>query len=170
MSRDKIVLGRDTYNQVKAMLESSDKENAVVALSCIENGDFKLNITYILLMIKEANVDYNLWKEHAAETCKKYAQLKIGKPLTYKQILETILLYKVPVEDIQFYLDRFAAKLVTDINRNITMDDREITEIKITINPKHHESRTIGESLQGFDVEGSILRDVPDNTEQEVEQ
>jgi len=170
MSRNKIVLGRDTYNQVKAMLEASDKENAVVALSCIENSDFKLNITYILLMIKEANIDYNLWKAHAAETCKKYAQLKIGNPLTYKQILETILLYKVPLEDVQFYLDKFAAKLVTDINRNVTMDDREITEIKITINPKQYESRTIGESLQGPDVEGSILRDVPDNAEQEVEQ
>ena len=152
------------------MLESSDKENAVVALSCIENSDFKLNITYILLMMKEGDVQFGLWKEHAAETCKKYAQLKIGKPLTYKQIMETMILYKVPIEDMQFFMDRFAVKLVTDLNRNIAMNDLGIKEIKITINPEHHESRTTGESLQGLDAEGSILRDVPDNAEQEVDQ
>lgn len=169
MSRDKIVLGRDTYNQIKAMLESPDKENAVVALSCIENSDFRLNITYILLCIKEANIPFTFWKEHAAETCKKYAQLKIGKPLTYKQIIEKIIEYKVSVEDMQFFMDRFAIKLVEDINRNIAIDENQIADIKITIKPKQDESRTVSESIKGLDVEGSILRDVPDNAEQEME-
>lgn len=168
MSRDKIILGKETYSQLKDMLESSDKENAVVALSCIEASDFKQNITYVLLMMKEANVDRKLWNEHAAETVKKYRALGIVDRITYKKILEISLAYKVHLDDIQFFMSRFAVHMMDEINRKLQPGDRKIEQLLIQINP-NEQSRPIGESLERSDAEGTLLRNVPDNAEQTVE-
>lgn len=166
MNAEKIVLGRDTYEQLKSMLESPDSENAIVALSCVEASDFKANITYVLLMMKEADVEFELWKKHAAETLKKYRALGIMKGhLTYKKIMEVIIQYKVSLDDIQFFMNRFALYMMHEINSKLQPGERPIHELLIQINPDE-QSRTTGESLQGSDVEGAILRDVPDNAEQ----
>jgi hypothetical protein len=166
MSGDKIILGKDTYQQLKDMLESPDEENAVRALSCIENSDFKSNITYVLLMMKEANVVYELWKINATETLKKYRALGIlSGELTYKKIMEIILQYQAPIEDIQFFMNRFAEHMKNEINQKLQPGDKIIEQLTIIINP-NEQSRTTSESLQGSNVEGAILRDVSDNVKQ----
>lgn len=166
MNAERITLSRDTYDQLKSMLESPDEENAIVALSCIEASDFKSNITYVLLIMKEADVDFQLWKAHAAETMKKYRALGIMTGhLTYKKIMEVILQYKCPLEDIQFFMNRFALHMKEEINSKLESGANKIEELLIQINP-HEQSRTTGESLEGPDAEGTLLRDVPDNAEQ----
>jgi hypothetical protein len=168
MSRKKIILGRDTYEQLKSMLESPDQENAIVALSCIEASDFKSNITYVLLMMHEADIDFKMWKEHAAETIKKYTTLGIsGGSLNYKKILNVSLMYNCPLEDIQFFMDRLALHMKEQVNLKILPGERVIKELKIQINP-NEQSRTISKSLKRSNVEGTLLRDVSDNAEQEM--
>lgn len=168
MSKEKIKIGKETYEQLKSMLESSDQENIVVGLSCIEASDFKSNITYVLLLMHEADVSYKMWKEHAAETIKKYTTLGISQgDLNYKKILNVSLMYNSPLEDIQFLFDRLSLHMKKEINSKIPPGEKIITELKIQINP-NEQSRTISKSLKRSNVEGTFLRDVSDNAEQEM--
>lgn len=163
-----VILKRDTYHQIKSMLESSDEENAVVALTIIENSNFRDNLTYILLLMKEADVKRTLWEKYARQTIKKYEALNVNQgSLSYKKIIELITEYKVPLLDIQFFMDCFGEHMKNFVNKSLKGNDKiESLTIKINLN----ESRTISKSIKRPDVEGSILRDVPDNVEQEMGQ
>ncbi len=151
------------------MLESPDEENIIVALTCIENSDFKANIAYVLLMMKESNVAFKNWPQYAPKTMEKYRALGIlteKRTLTYKKILEVILDYKVSVKDIQFFMNRFALSMMNDINSKRGPGESLIEHITIKIN--NEQNGSTGESLERLDAEGTVLRDVPDNAEQEV--
>ena len=163
-----IILKRDTYHQIKSMLESSDEENAVVALTIIENSNFRDNLTYILLLMKEADIKMTLWRDHAKKIIKKYEALNINYgSLSYKKIMELITEYNAPLSDIQFFMDCFGEHIRAFVNKSLKGNDKiESLTIKINLN----ESRTISKSIKRPDVEGSLLRDVPDNVEQEMGQ
>lgn len=132
----KVVLSRDTYESVKTMLESPDKENQVVGITCIENSDFKMNIAYILLLVHETNIVPSMWKDHAPETSKMYSTLLkadiSGATTTYIEILKLMAQYEVEQEDYQFFMTRYSTHLTKVINTNIKagwnriIDSREL--------------------------------------------
>lgn len=152
---EKVILARDTYDSVKAMLESPDEENMVVAFQCIENGDFVSNLAYILFLLKEADVEGQLWKEHAPETTKKLTTLfkvdLVNAPsITFKSIMRLMRLYKAPREDYQFFMDRYALHLVDQFNEG--QEEKVIEHIEITLKAHPDESRTISQSLERLDA------------------
>ncbi len=60
----------DTFQNILDMANSPDKENQVVALTLVDNLDYKKNLIYILVLKKQATITPELWKEHAPKTCK----------------------------------------------------------------------------------------------------
>lgn len=137
---EKLILGVDTFDNVVDMMNSPDEENVVVGLECIENVDFKSNMTFILLLKKMANVTAEMWKEHAPETYNKLVSIDLQpeKPISYKQILETIIKYKVPERNLQFYSDQFARNLQQSMKK-MGYDSIDEVEIILSFKQPTHE-------------------------------
>lgn len=132
MTQEKIKLEKSTYDTVKSMLESSDKENMILAFECIKNADFKTNIIYILMLYKEVNLDQNIWVEHVPNVSKVITELVPEHPfVSYKKLLDIAIEYKVPQEDVDFYADRYALFL---------QERDEVESVEIRIKLKKYES------------------------------
>lgn len=128
----KLVLDRDSFDTVKEMLKSPDKENAVVAFTCIEQSDFKQNIVFLLLMFKEADITIQDWITHAPQTFKKIKAVdNLHTNLTYRRILDISLNYEVSSEDIQFFMNCFATHMTRLINKS--SNRKEVLDLKITV-------------------------------------
>ena len=143
-----MILAKDTYENVKDMLESPDHENTVVGLTCIENADFRDNLIYILCLIKESDIPAKQWEKHAPETAKQFKNLFKGSitysSITWNNIMTYMQLYDAPFEDYQFLVDRYALHLV-----NVLNGDKNVLEsVQIILKEKpKHESRTTGENF-----------------------
>ena len=149
MNPEQVILNKDTHDSIMDMMKSVDTENRVVALNCIENVDFNKNLTYILLLRKQGEASQSEWKEHAPNASKMLTGLGINldSSITWKQVLEVLIKRKVPAEDVQFYLDRFATYLFGSI-KGLGYDFIDTLEIKVKVNTEHGEqSRTISESV-----------------------
>jgi hypothetical protein len=149
MSPEQVVLSKDTHDNIMDMMKSVDTENRVVALNCLENVDFNKNVTYILLLRMQGEATQAEWSEHAPNASKMLRGLGINvdSSLTWKQILGVLIKRKVPAEDIQFYLDRFATHLSGSI-RGLGYDFIDTIEIKVKVKTEHGEqSRTVSESV-----------------------
>jgi hypothetical protein len=149
MNPEQVVLSKDTHDNIVSMMKSVDTENRVVALNCLENVDFNSNLTYILLLRMQGEATQAEWHEHAPNVTKMLKGIGIGNDsaLTWKQILNVLIKRKVPAEDIQFYLDRFATHLSTSI-KGLGYDFIDTVEIKVKVKTEHGEqSRTISESV-----------------------
>jgi hypothetical protein len=150
---EKIKVDEVTFNNVLAMLNSSDKENKVVALSCIEELDVKSGIVYLLLFKKLANVPSALWKEHAPKKLDYLKQLGFNaeQVITYKKILDLICEKQVPFTDIQFFLDKFTLSII----EMIPEEYGKIEKIDINVKFKKNESKPSKQSskdLQELDA------------------
>lgn len=133
---EKIKLSAETFDSVMSMLNSSDQESVIVGLSCIEELDITTGITYLLLLKKLANVSTDAWEEYAP-TKAKYLNslgLSVEYPVTYKKILDIITERKVPIDDLQFFLNKFAIY----IKEGLRNDYAIINDIEIKINLKLH--------------------------------
>lgn len=164
----KTLLSRDTYVNVKAMLDSPDEENIVMGLTCIEQSEFRPNIMYIGLLFLECNVRAELWKVHAPETTRFLRTIGfdiMSPPITYKKLLIKAIEYTKDAEDINLFFNAYAKYLKLKLNDKLVKTDIVIDELVITIKTKHNETRTTIQDSQGSDSEGTILRDVPDNAE-----
>jgi N-acetylglutamate synthase/N-acetylornithine aminotransferase len=128
----------EKYERLKSMLESTDQENLVVAMECIEQVDFRENMTMILFLIKDSNVDPELWKKHAPITTEKFFSVfsvGIGNAsLAFSNIMRLMKLYEASIEDWQFYADRYAQHLMKQIQT-----DGPGLEVIITIKHPLHE-------------------------------
>lgn len=109
---EKIKLTAETFDNVLAMLSSPDKENVVMGLSCIEEFDITTGITYLLLIKKLANVSTDMWKEYAPqklEYLKNISSIAYNEmPMSFQKILNLIQERKVPISDIEFFLNKFS--------------------------------------------------------------
>lgn len=147
---EKLKLEIGTFDNILGMLNSPDKENLTVAMECIENVDFKENLTYIVMLKKISNVTSDIWKTHAPETYKNLERVGATpeKPSTYKDILQIITKYKVPDADIQFYCDKFGSHLKSEIKK---MGYDLVDEVVITLQlkSKTNEPITIGTASEG---------------------
>ena len=133
-------LEKDTYLTVKKMLESSDKENMVLAFECIENTNFEENMIYILLLLRETNIDNLAWIDNAPKTVanleKNVYHDSLSNATTDFRKLGTILReHKASEEDYQFFMIRYADFLKNTFNQ----DEDIIEDIIITIKLKNNE-------------------------------
>lgn len=131
MSEQVTEITRETYPNVLAMANSPDKENQIVALSLVENLDYKKNLIFILILKKQSNITADTWKEHAPTVYKKMSTSGIDPDqiISYKKVLNVLLDNKASEDHIQFYLDSFAEHMKSSI-RNIGyeyVDDLQIT-------------------------------------------
>lgn len=164
----KIKLNRDTYVNVKSMLDSPDEESIVVGLTCVEQSEFKPNIMYIGLLFLECNVRAELWKVHAPETTRFLRAIGfdiMSPPITYKKLLIKALEYTKDAEDLKLFFNAYAKYLKSKLNTKLVKTDIVIDELIITIKTNADERRTTSQDSQGSDPEGALLRDVPDNVE-----
>jgi len=161
-------LEHNNYEKIKQMLESPDTENIVMGMSCIENSDFKSNMTFILLMLKEANISIQDWNTHAPNTIETITNIGIdcNASLTYKMVKEIMEKYKASKTDIRLYEERFSKFVKARVTNSEHLP--ELLSLTVKINFKH-ETGSTSDSIQGPDAAGTVLRDIPDNAEQTVE-
>jgi len=130
-----------TFENVLQMGKSQDKENHIVALNIIENIDFKDNLSYILLLKKNSNIDGESWKEYSPKVTESLDKLGIpySKSPTYKQMLQILVEQKAPVEDLNFFCTMFSKELTTSV-KNLGYDYIDDLDITIKIN---HNGKTV---------------------------
>jgi hypothetical protein len=110
----------EKYNNIIAMMcaEEADK---IVALTIIEQMNFKENATKILLLKKHSTSSNALWQEHAPsiyeklESLAKNKVLDVTRHLTYKSILQAMTLMKVPPAEFDFYMKDFSDYLCEQV-------------------------------------------------------
>lgn len=165
-------LNSETFDRVKMMLESHDREDIALGLATMNTTEFKDNMLYILLMAKEANVKYeNMWRNHADIMHNMFIQLGIDldKPITFETIIHIAKTYEASLSDIQFIMDRYADEMRKYLNLALGLKNNPIKNLTIKINDYDLKGRTTSSDIKGTDIDGSILRDVPDNVEQKME-
>lgn len=135
-------LGADTFDSILSMMNSPDKENVVVALQAVENVDFKENLAYLVMLKMKANVTADVWRTNAPECTKRLERIGIpaDKPLSYKNVLETFVKYKVPEEALQFYYNNFGSYLLAELKK-LGYDWVETVEIKLVLKNKDEPSK-----------------------------
>jgi hypothetical protein len=135
-------IDKNKYLNILGMLRSPDDENKIVAMTIIEQLDFKNNIAKILLLKKHSDSTNKLWEEHAPDTFNYMKELSekkvldINKHISFKQVLRAISLLKLPPEDFEFYMQDFSEYLLTQVH---SMGYDFIEEINITVKTKTHE-------------------------------
>lgn len=126
------------YENFWEMLNSPDKENAVVALAILDQADFRESLPYILLLFK--NKDSNAresWLKEAPNLGSKLAGISINKDtnLSYKNIVDFVKDRCTP-EGLQFTIDKFSIVLkkylvewgldfCTDLDLKLTLKTKE---------------------------------------------
>jgi hypothetical protein len=81
------------YNNLLGMLKSKDDENKVLALSILENVSFEENFVKMMLLKKEANIDFEFWQAHAPTSVKALkkiysnVQVSVNLPPTHYHML-----------------------------------------------------------------------------------
>ena len=141
---NKIKLERDTYVNVKKILESADTEDHTVAFECIENSDTKTNLIYILLLIKETNIPMKDWTLKCNKTMtllNKIYEIPDLNNMNYSLLIKLLNVYKASAEDYQFFMDRYAEHIKNKLNKDA--GNKIIESLQIIIKIKKNESRTI---------------------------
>lgn len=126
------------YKDMKRMLESSDQENRVMALQCLENLDFESNWMIILLLLKHANVPKSEWRSNApklTDTLKKRG-ISMEKVTTYQEVLNFTSKVKASDEQLQFFIE--------DVNETLRKNLADIgydhiAEIQVTLKEKEND-------------------------------
>lgn len=137
---EKLILNKKTFDQIILMLNSPDKENVVLGLTCIEELDTYQGLVYLLLMKKLANVTNNTWVEHAPKktTLLKSMGVSVEDVLTYKKILDLLAERKASTKDIEFYLSKFGEYLKSTL---IELGYDTIDAVEINIKLKLNENK-----------------------------
>lgn len=132
----------ETINEVKLdfdslnkMLMSSDKENATLAMSLLENINFKKNLVLILLLYKKTHHTPYTWLTAAPKVWLKMKSAGVSdtKPLTYKDILAIMQEKKVPADQVELFVQSVNDTLKNDLAQ---YGYDFIDKIEITLKPK----------------------------------
>lgn len=110
---EKVKVDMTNYESFWGMLTSPDKENSVVALSILNNAEFKESLPYILLLYKgQDEASRRQWQTDAPDTFKKLSGLGVDSStnLSYKKIIELVKNQCTP-EGLQFVLNKFSVVL-----------------------------------------------------------
>lgn len=108
-----MILGAESFDQAKQMIESSDHGDKIVVFEVLEQSDFLENMVYILILYKEANVTRRIWDEYAPKTMKKIRSLGVGESstplhLNMRLILDLVVKYNVSERQMNFLLSKYA--------------------------------------------------------------
>jgi hypothetical protein len=136
----------EKFNNVIRMLESSDEENRVLALTIIEQQDFVGNLAFILLCRKRGSADRKLWEEHSPTTWEKMSKIEgldMNKAFTYKVILRALTEVKAPIPQIQFYMNEFSNHILGQLQN---LGYEFIENIEFIVKVKDHDP--IGKSIK----------------------
>jgi len=127
-----------TYETFKGMLVSSDRENTHVALTILEQANYKKNFPYILMLIKDqVSITEQEWESGAPKLRDQLKGLGIslgfsgGEQLTFKRMFE-IVKDDCDKSAVQFVINQFAKTLsgllaewgidlVKELNLNLTI-------------------------------------------------
>lgn len=125
-----------TYESLMRIINSDDKENVIVALKCLENLDFSEYMHIILLVIRDANINMDVWKN---ETPKLYKKLKkridISKNiLTYEIIFNLLKDNDATNEQVSCIVKSLSKTILEQLQK---YGYSYIKDIQITINPEH---------------------------------
>ena len=105
------------YQKIKnviGMLESPDPENHVVALTIMEQQEYKEVLTPLLLAYKFGRPKEKIWNEHAPNAMhfiKGNVVIVQGKGLTYNDIFKCIAKKQVPAKQMELFMTLFAEYL-----------------------------------------------------------
>lgn len=147
----KISIDDEAFHNLLKMLTSTE-EDAVVALTTINNVNFDSSMTKILLLKKLGNVNKDMWNTYAKKAYNWINRngLDPDKNLTWQEIFDHLLRKKVPVEDIQFFLNCFGLKLFKSI-KGVGYDFLDNVEINLKYNDTR-EKRKSSESIERVDA------------------
>ena len=100
------------YKDLIRMIDSPDKENAIVALECLSNVDFESNLVLVLCLFKNSKVPESFWIDNANSLYNKIKDLDIGQGLstrcssiTNRNILEKAKSLGVGQEQIALFIE-----------------------------------------------------------------
>lgn len=116
-----MILEKNTYENVKAMLESPDEENKVMGFQCLKQGGLnKGNLVYILFLLQEADITLSWWRKEVPEIVKGLEKIfnrsLEGQVFSFSEIKKYIKSYELSIDDYQFYMERFAIALQEDMS------------------------------------------------------
>ena len=139
-TKEKVNINVTNYNEFWNLLNSKDKDNAIVAMSILEQSDLRDSLPYILLLFKNHSASKRAeWLKESPILSEKLKTLGVVKDtdLTYKWIIDMII-NKCTNEGIQFIIDKFTIVLhkytiewgfdfMKDIDMKLTLkkDDKE---------------------------------------------
>lgn len=109
MEQSTITVDIKSYENFWALLMSPDKENTVVALTILNNANFRESLPYILLLFKyQTDAEREVWIVNAPDLFKKLEGIgiKISDKISHAKIIELTKEY-CDEEAIQFVLDKF---------------------------------------------------------------
>lgn len=125
-------LSKENYETVLGMLNSSDKENKLVGLTCIENSDFNKNFVLIMFLYKNSQALISDWENDAPKTYRKITGLT-GEDksfITYRLIFEQMLKKKGNKEDVEFFIENFNKFLIDTLNKRSNYPEIESINVK----------------------------------------
>jgi hypothetical protein len=106
----KLKLNLEQYLNIKAMFDSPDTENRTVALSILSELDVKSNLIYFMILLKETKMGYDWWYKNMTSVMSTLNNIISNKKnicfLSYTDILNLGVAYNVPMEDIEFIINR----------------------------------------------------------------
>jgi hypothetical protein len=131
-----MILGYESFDQTKQMIESLDVENKVVAFEVIEQAEFIENMVYILILLKDSNVSIVDWEKHAPNTTANIRRIyslntagHASPAMSLKGILKKATEYKVAKRQIDFLMVKYAeflgSYLPSHFTLTITMNERD---------------------------------------------
>lgn len=109
---------RERFENVRKMIESTDKENRTLGLVILEEQDFQENVAFILLAKKYFQGGNDEWEENAPKMLKRMKAincLDVDRVFTFKTILKALREVNAPYPQIQFYLSTFGAYLLEQL-------------------------------------------------------
>ena len=132
---NKIKIDEESYNSLLDMLNASD-EDAIVALTAINNLDAKKNLLQTLFLRKNANCKKELWNEYAKKVLKchdSYTDVTL-KFITYSELFNAIKKNEYhSQEDKEFDIMFYSKRLQDFVNRSLVGFDDVLEEMEIVI-------------------------------------
>ena len=138
---NKIKIDEESYNSLLDMLNASD-EDAIVALTAINNLGGRKNLLQTLFLRKNANCRKDLWEQHAKKVLKyhsSYTAMTL-KFITYADLFKVIKHNKyTSKEDKEFDIVFYTKRLQDFIGRSLIGFEDVIDSIEINVKLKQHE-------------------------------
>jgi hypothetical protein len=138
---NKIKIDEESYNSLLDMLNASD-EDAIVALTAINNLGGRKNLLQTLFLRKNANCRKDLWETHAKKVLKYhggYTAMTL-KYITYADLFNVIKTNKyTSKEDKEFDIVFYTKRLQNFIGRSLVGFEDVIDSIEINVKLKQHE-------------------------------